>query len=292
MYAYAQEVPTAPLVFDSVNVEERRMALVSRRLTLRSLAAWTQLAAVRKLEHEAAASARRVFAVSPRERDHFESIARGRVDLIPNGVDTRMILPRRGRAASKREILFLGSLNYSANIDSLTHLVDDILPLIRTPDAELIVVGSKPGPRVWALGHRRGFPIRIVGEVTEVAPHLDAARLLVVPLREGAGTRLKILEALAYGVPVVSTTIGCEGLGLQSGREIIIADAPTQFAHAIDRVLEDDALCERLALAGRSAVEARFDWTEIGETVDRILQAVATENRRPNDPAISRSCST
>jgi glycosyltransferase involved in cell wall biosynthesis len=134
--------------------------------------------------------------------------------------------------------------------------------------------------------------MRIIGEVTEVAPHLDAARLLVVPLREGAGTRLKILEALAYGVPVVSTTIGCEGLGLQTEREIIVADAATQFAHAIDRVLEDDALCEQLALAGRSAVEARFDWAEIGATADRILQAVATENRVHTKPAISRSSPT
>jgi glycosyltransferase involved in cell wall biosynthesis len=284
MYCYAKEAPSAPLVFDSVNAEELRMAVVSRRLSIRALAARLQLGAVRKLEQEAAAAARRVFAVSPEERAHFEETAPGRVDLIPNGVDIAKILPREIRATPTRKILFLGSLNYSANVDALKHLIEDILPLVRNRDAELVVVGSQPGRRIFEIARGHDFPIRVVGQVPDVAPHLHEARLLVVPLREGAGTRVKVLEALAYGVPVVSTTIGCEGLGL-SEREIVIADEDTEFAGAIDRVLSDDDLCEQLSLAGRAAVESRFDWAKIGATADQILLAVATGSRGPTDAA-------
>jgi glycosyltransferase involved in cell wall biosynthesis len=115
---------------------------------------------------------------------------------------------------------------------------------------------------------------RVARRRTDTAPYFSSARAFVVPLRYGGGTRLKILESLARGVPVVSTAAGCEGLELRDGREILIRDEPEGFAEAIDRLLTDDTLCAQLASAGRDAVEHRYDWSAVGAAFSESLSRV------------------
>jgi len=116
--------------------------------------------------------------------------------------------------------------------------------------------------------------------VAQIAPWLDSSRLLAVPLRIGGGTRLKILEAMAHGLPVVTTSIGCAGLDVQHGRDVLIADDPGQFASWVDRLLADDVLARDLAQRARQTVERCYDWRAIGAVLDRAVSDVRARGAR------------
>lgn len=261
----------AATVLDSHNVESRRVATMVRAGGARAAMARRQLRPVTR--HEAAVVARlgRTWAVSDEEREHFDQLAPGRVDLVPNGIDS-VGLTMRGVSPAEPEILFLGRMDYGPNVDGARHLIEDVVPLIGRRDAVVRIVGANPPESLRRLAAEAGLSVDVTGFVASTVPYLDAARLLAVSLRSGGGTRLKILEALARGVPVVTTTLGCEGLGLEHGRDALIADEPADFAGCIDRLLEDDELCRSLARHGRETVEARFDWAAIGDAAQRSLE--------------------
>jgi glycosyltransferase involved in cell wall biosynthesis len=277
MFPYVPPDAYPQLVLDSHNAEGRRVAaMAASGRSLRSWAARLQVKPVRRYEADAALAAKQVIAVSATEQVYFEEMAPGKVVLVPNGVDCSRLVPRRSVPAS-RSILFLGSLDYSANVDAVAHLVGDVLPRVRSEDVELVLVGSNPRRQVFAEARRAQARVRVnvVGFVPDTTVSFSTSRVFVVPLRYGGGTRLKILEALARGVPVVTTSVGCEGLELRDGREILIRDEPASFAEAIDRLLEDDELCFQLAEAGRKAVEERYDWSVIGSSLSESLSRVA-----------------
>lgn len=261
-------------VFDSHNSEARRLATMAEahRLTPRGMVARLQRGPVARFERRLAARVARVAAVSPEEVACFEPAAPGRVDLVPNGVDCSLIEPRE-RVPRPDAILFLGSLDYSANVDALAELADEILPRLAGRKLAVDVVGSHPRAEVGVIARRSPVRMEIHGQVEDATPYWERARALVVPLRIGGGTRLKILEALARGVPVVTTTLGCEGLELEKGEDLLVADRPEQLAICIERLLEDDDLALSLARSGRRAVEERYDWRQIGDRFERCLLA-------------------
>lgn len=267
------ELSAAAVVFDSHNVEQRRVATMTRAGGLRALVARRQLKPV--AAHEAAVVGRvdRTWAVSEEERRHFDALAPGRVDLVPNGVDCDG-LPLRAALPEAPEVLFLGRMDYGPNVDGVRHLLEDVVPHLRHRDAVVRVVGANPPPSIGRLAEQSQLTVEVTGFVPATEPYLDAARVLVVSLRSGGGTRLKILEALARGLPVVTTSLGCEGLGLEDGRDALIADDPAQLAACVDRLLDDDELCRTLARNGRATVEQRFDWRAIGEAAERSLAAL------------------
>jgi len=188
--------------------------------------------------------------------------------VIPNGVDTEIFRP--GPAAGRRGVLFLGSFPHLPNLDAFEHLVNEIWPVIRRrqPDAALTVAGARPPDSVVAWNGRNG--INIVGEVDDVAPLYRKHRVLIVPLRAGSGTRLKILEAMSSGLAVVSTTIGAEGLALSSPPEVVIADEPEEMATEVVTLLSAaDETIEAIGRRGRSRVEANYDWELIADDLHR-----------------------
>jgi glycosyltransferase involved in cell wall biosynthesis len=262
-------------VFDSHNAESRRLETIARALgrSPRGLVAALQRGAVRRFERELLKHVARATAVSEEEARVFEPHAPGRVDLVPNGVDCEALRPRAALPEGRR-LLFLGSLDYSANVDAVSYLVDEILPRLAYEGAELDVVGSHPRSEIFAAARRSSLPMCVAGHVADATPFWENARSLLVPLRIGGGTRLKILEALARGVPVVSTTLGCEGLGLRDGHDLLVADEPESFAASIERLLRDDELCLSLARRGRETVEANYDWRRIGDLLENSLSAV------------------
>jgi glycosyltransferase involved in cell wall biosynthesis len=184
------------------------------------------------------------------------------VDVIPNGVDTHALRPLPP-AEGPPALVFVGSMMYRPCVDAAVWLVREILPLVRRthPDVAVWIVGRGPVPEVTALA---GNGVFVTGEVEDVAPYYRRATLAVAPLRAGGGTRLKILEAMALGRVVVSTTVGAEGLRVDDDTHLAIADDAQSLANAIVALLNDHDHRDRLARAARALVEAEYDWDRIG----------------------------
>lgn len=208
----------------------------------------------------------RIYVCSEQDRDELQRRAtqrRAEIVVRPNAVklpEDPSPAPRSGCPA----ILFLGSFGYFPNVDAAIWLCREILPVIREQNPELVrllLVGSGAPPEVRALAH---IPeVEFVGEVPDVAPWYARANLVVVPLRAGGGTRIKLLEALAYRRPVVSTSIGAEGLDLVDDEHLLIANRAQHFGQQCLRVLGDAELATRLASAGRRRVEQRYRLRDI-----------------------------
>lgn len=192
------------------------------------------------------------------------------VFVVPNGVDTAYFAPPDGPDVERRDVLFLGNLGYAPNADAVMYFTREILPAIQSAvtDLRFRIVGPNAPPDVVGLGSLPG--VDYVGFVPDVRRELWRAAVSVVPLRSGGGTRLKILESLAAGCCVVSTTIGAEGLDLVDGREIVLADDPAAFAAATAHLLRNALHREKVALAGRTAVQLRYDWDGISPMQERV----------------------
>ncbi|NIV37258.1 MAG: glycosyltransferase [Anaerolineae bacterium] len=179
-------------------------------------------------------------------------------------------------------LVYSGALTYSVNFDAVDFFLREVFPLIQAkrPTVKLSVTGKLEGVPIDRLPANDGLVL--TGYLDDVRPTVARSWACVVPLRVGGGTRLKILEALALGTPVVSTSVGAEGLKVTPGVDILIADEPTEFADATLRLLEDPGLRAELAANGRRLVRERYDWDQIGEQLDRFLRQVAKNVvRRP-----------
>jgi glycosyltransferase involved in cell wall biosynthesis len=196
---------------------------------------------------------------------------KARVFVSPNGVDTSEYEYLDHSVPRGRNLLMTGLFQYWPNIDAASWLIDEILPRIRegAPEVSLKLVGVGVAVNGWPAG------VSAEADVPDIRPHFDDADVLTVPLRAGSGTRLKILEAFAKGLPVVSTTIGCEGLPVENGVHLLIADSAEALADATLRLLEDSAIRRTLAVNARKLVEERFDWRQIGVDLAAKVQEVA-----------------
>lgn len=279
MYPYVPAELRPRTVLDTHNAETRRLEGMAAALgrTPRGLAARLQIGPVQRYESEALRSTARAVAVSDVDRRALEEIATTPVDVVPNGVDTEAIEPRSALPRSPR-LLFVGSLDYHANVDAAAYLIDEIVPRLARRDASAAVVGYGAPRSLHKAAQRSGLRVELPGFVDSVAPLFEQCRAFVVPIRFGGGTRLKILEALARGVPVVTTSVGCEGLDLVHEREVLIADDATAFAACVDRLLDDDELATRLSAQGRRTVEERYDWRRLGAEFVSVLDDVRGRN--------------
>jgi glycosyltransferase involved in cell wall biosynthesis len=180
--------------------------------------------------------------------------------LLPNVM--RVSEAPSARTPAPGTLLFLGTLDYFPNEDAVLHFADSILPLLLASrsDIDLRIVGIKPPKSLDALAGRPG--LTLVGPVKDVAPEYARTRIMVVPLRAGSGTRIKILEAFRFGVPVVSTSIGAAGLDIEHGVHLLIADTPEEFSAACLRLLDDDCLAASLAANA-------FAWLRANHSLDR-----------------------
>ena len=230
----------------------------------------------RKLAREERAAWRRFDGVTfTSERDEAlvrEEYPAARTAVVPNGVDIAEFAPTVGQLAEPKLLLFFGAINYHPNHDGVTYFIDDIFPKIRKshPDARFWVIG--PGARQSVLD-RQGNGVEVVGMVDEVGPYIDKAAAIVVPLRIGGGTRLKIVEVLAKGKAVVSTRLGAEGLDVVHDQHLLLADEPDDFAAQVGRVISDPECAARLGRAGRQLMEDKYSWTSIVARLEKFYEA-------------------
>ena len=213
---------------------------------------------------------RAATAVSDEDAARVRPLVRGPVRVIPNGTDLS-VGPFDAEESEDWTLLFTGTMNHRPNIEAATALARDILPRVRAqlPQARLTIVGRDPVPAVTALQSEPG--VVVTGGVRSIDRYFARAAVVAAPLASGGGTRLKILDALAAGRPVVSTTVGAEGLDLTPGEHYILADGSARFAAEVVRLLRDQDERRRLGRAGRQAVESRYGWGAIAERLSNAL---------------------
>ncbi len=273
-----------PFILDTHNVEHEllaQMARVAPKLRTRIRMA-ADAVKMRRYERRLLRRATRVLAVSESDRDALLALGgTAPIDVIANGVDLDYFSFVDHGAARGASLVMTGTMGYLPNVDAALWLIDDLLPRIRTrrPDATLTLVGNEPAAGVLAAA-ARSEGVLVTGSVPDVRPYVRDADLFVLPFRVGGGTRLKSLEAMASGIPVVSTTVGCMGLAVTSGAELLVADDPVSFADACVALLADEPLRRKLATSARTHVEDAFSWATITRALEESIErAVATHRQ-------------
>ena len=212
-----------------------------------------------------------VLAVSEEDKAALEGAAGRPLDIyvIPIAVDTDEVTVIERTPGPY--ILHIGTMYWPPNIDGVWWFLREVYPLIRQqrPDVIFDIVGSRPPASLRAL-NENGIGVNVTGYVADPTPYLQRAALMVVPLRAGGGMRVKILNALAQGIPIVSTTLGCEGIEVTSGANILVADSPDDFACAVLRLLNDAELAALLSANGRLLVEKRYDYRHACQKLDQV----------------------
>jgi polysaccharide biosynthesis protein PslH len=276
---YLDDLPDVPIVCTHHDIESallRRKAEQIRNPIVRRYVAW-QGALVERLERRLAGRLSLNVVMSAtdatvlRERANSAPIA-----IVPNGVDTAYFRPAEEEPAQPNNLLFLGPTFMFANRDAVGYFLEAIWARTQelSPDVRLELVGRNSEAD---REHFSKYPrVGLVGYVPDVRPYLQRALCSIVPIRVGGGTRIKILESWACGVPVVSTSIGCEGLAAVDGENILIRDDPRDFAQAIAMLSDDEHLRRRIGRAGRRTVEQRYSWDAIGATMRDTYSALLT----------------
>lgn len=205
-----------------------------------------------------------VLAVSEEDKAALEEAAGQALDItvIPIAVDTDEV-GQVSRQPDANHILHIGTMFWPPNVDGILWFINEIYPLIRAERADVIfdVVGARPPEAILNLAGN-GSGINVTGYVEDPAPYLQQAGAMIVPLRAGGGMRVKILNALAQGLPIVSTSLGCEGIAVTHERDILIADHPEEFAAAVLRLIENPELGRQLGNSGRRLAEQKYDYRQ------------------------------
>ena len=230
-----------------------------------------------KFEKETCRRFDAVIAVSVEDRDQMrEEYGVNAVFEVPTGVDTEFFTPSGKENIDPYNVVFTGSMDWLPNEDAIRYYTEQILPIVRRsiPNATLTVVGRNPYPSLLELS-RQDPAIIVTGRVDDVRPYMERAAAYVVPLRIGGGTRLKIFEAMAMEKPIVSTTIGAEGLPVTDGRELRIADTPETFAASVVELLTNAEAARKLGQEAARVVREKFGWDGVAKRFAEIcLQSV------------------
>ena len=274
---------TAAVVVDMHNVYSRLAGRASAeaRGHLRRAFLRRDTSLLAKMERRAVEVADTILAVSDEDAAYFTELGARRVVLVPNGVDCAAYDRPIAARTSRPTILYVGALGWPPNASAARYLATDVLPIVRrrVADARVVIVGRHAPPDLLALA-REHRDVEVAADVPDVAPYFRDADVLAVPLETGGGTRLKILEAFAADLPVVSTPIGCEGIAADDGRHLVVAERP-HFAAAVADLLLDPARGRTLAAEAKLLAQARYDWSVVGACACDAVAAAASRVSRP-----------
>ncbi len=268
------------IVFDDHNCEyllQQRTFLTDLRIPTRwhgaaySFVQWRRL---RRYEAQTCHRADRVFAVSEADAAALQKLVPGLEPVvIPNGIDTRVYTPVPTPSHPHTSTLvFTGTMDFRPNVDAMLWFARDVWPRVRAevPEARFVIVGQRPHRRLDEL--REDPAITLTGWVEDVRPYITEAAVYVAPLRMGGGTRLKLLEAMSMGKAVVATRLGAEGFPVTDGHELLLADAPADFADAVVQLLSAPGRRAELGRVARDFVERRYDWRVIVPRVEAAYE--------------------
>jgi sugar transferase (PEP-CTERM/EpsH1 system associated) len=283
--------PGLPRLITAHNVESdiwKRRALHSHNYA----AGWffgRQAQRMESFERSAAAHANVVVAVSELDAQRFRSYGVKNITVVPNGVDLDYFRPRP-QVPRTDSLVFVGSLDWFPNEDAVKEFATRVLPILRRniERITLRVVGRKPSASL-ATTLRRMPGVELVGEVPDVRTYMAEAQVVVVPLRIGGGTRIKVLEALAMGKPVISTSVGAEGLQLEDGRDLLLADTTETFVAQIQLLIANPELQLRLGKNGRATVEKLYGWDAAAEKLAEAWAATASRKQSAAPPDFARA---
>jgi glycosyltransferase involved in cell wall biosynthesis len=226
-----------------------------------------------------------VVAVSDEDKAALEEAIGHSSDItvIPIAVDAAEA-PLITRQPGADHILHIGTMYWPPNIDGILWFIREVLPLIRVerPGVTFDIVGARPPEEIVSLGGT-GTGINVAGYVPDPTSYMQQAGVMIVPLRAGGGMRVKILNALSQGLPVVSTTLGCEGITVQDGQHLLTADKPEDFARATLRLLRDQNLADTLGRNGRQMIQSKYDYRVACRPLDDVYQSAAKRGQISND---------
>ena len=235
-----------------------------------------ELRRIRRYEQNIAKFDRSSVCSEVDRRALMDEVPSARIEIVENGVDTTGFLPTQNGGGERDTIMFAGNLSYYPNQDGVSYFIRDIFPMIqeRVPSARLIVVGNNPP---GSLRRLRARNVTITGYVTDIRSYYLRATVAVSPIRFGAGTPYKVLDAMALGVPVVATPIGTEGLHALSGEHLFIAGGPEEFASRVVELLTNYSLRARLANNARKLVVSKYDCQVVAKKLDSLYSTVIEE---------------
>jgi sugar transferase (PEP-CTERM/EpsH1 system associated) len=282
--------PAMPAVLTHINIEsmllERRAAVERRRL-----AKWV-------LERESRKLAAYESVVAPLYDNNLVmsdldgQLLRQRVpgvhtDVVPNGVDTAYFSPA-DHDEETPSVIYTGGMNMLANRDAVLHFLDAIWPSIvaEIPEVRFFAVGQDP-PAELAEIARRDPRVVVTGKVPDIRPYVRRSAVYIVPIRVGGGTRLKVLDAMASGKAIVSTSIGCEGITVRPGEDLMVADSPAEFAASAVALLRDAAKRRQLGASARRLVERKYAWSVVGQQLMDAYEHAIDRCRARREPAMA-----
>lgn len=219
-----------------------------------------------------------LFVTSERDKKLFDKdIPNIPKFVIPNGVDSNFFSSGDNQP-EPFTLVFTGMMAYVPNYDGMLYFLDEIFPIVlkKFPSVKVYIVGNRPPKQLSA---RASDNVIITGFVEDVRPYIRRASVYIVPLRMGGGTRLKIGEALSMKIPIVTTSIGCEGIDIVSGESAIIADDPISFANGIISLIQDDSMKKKLVRNGYDVVQSKYEWSVIGKRILELYQDLVIKTK-------------
>jgi polysaccharide biosynthesis protein PslH len=239
---------------------------------------WREWQTMKRAERSYLRKADHVLAVSEADKVEFlDFLDPSKLSVVPTAVDSEYFAPP-SESATTASIVFTGSMDWLPNEDAVFYFVKEILPLVRerVPSASVTIVGRNPSRRLLALADRESG-VELTGWVEDVRPFIAKAAVSIVPLRIAGGTRIKIYEAMSMAKPVVSTSVGAEGLPVTNGQNILLADNPPDFAEAVVSLLTDDVRRKQMGSAARTFVSNSYSWPIV---TDALASALSTARSR------------
>ncbi len=280
---------TEKTVLDSHNLLHlfyAKAASIERSLwkrTLLRLEAWR----MRRYEFRVFTALDNVIVCSELEKGHLAgTFGATKVHVVPNGVDCAYFHPpQEGYERNPPTVVFTGAMGYSPNSDAAIYFIREVMPILRkrTRGVRFVAVGRDPPAELLALG-KQWTDVVVTGKVSDVREYVWGARIFVVPIRKGAGTRLKVLEAFAMGIPTVSTSVGAEGIEFTPGQDLLLADDPSSLADRIVDLLENPAQCEALGKRAMALAQSRYDWKAVTASLLESYERLAAPRRNETSP--------